>query len=102
MGILYLARHGVTEHNLKEIYMGQRDIELNETGIKQAHELGKKMKNIDVDFIIVSPLKRAKQTAEIVNQYINKKIILDNRLKERCAGLYEGLTKKEVEEKFQA
>jgi len=101
MGILYITRHGETEYNRLKRFMGQKDIKLNKTGIKQAHKLGKKMKNIDIDFIITSPLKRAKQTAEIVSQYINKKIILDSRLKERRAGVYEGLIQKEVEEKFQ-
>ncbi|MDD2732093.1 MAG: histidine phosphatase family protein [Candidatus Pacebacteria bacterium] len=45
MGILYLARHGQTDHNLNEIYMGQRDIELNETGRKQARKLGRELRD---------------------------------------------------------
>ena len=100
MGILYLARHGETEHNLKEIYMGQRDIELNKTGRKQADDLGKQLKNKKIDIIITSSLKRCKETSEIINKYINKKIITEPLLIEIYAGEYEGLSKEEISKKF--
>ena len=100
-GILYIARHGETEDNRLGLLMGRKDIELNKNGIKQAHILGKKAKKLKIDFITSSPLIRARQTAEIVKSYIHKPIKLDHRLRERDIGVYEGLTMKEVEEKFQ-
>ncbi|MBI2329116.1 MAG: histidine phosphatase family protein, partial [Chloroflexi bacterium] len=36
---IILARHGETEWNLGEIFRGRIDVELNETGIKQAELL---------------------------------------------------------------
>jgi len=101
MGILYIARHGETEKNRVGMLLGQKDVELNETGIDQAHELGKKMKDFDIDLIISSSMTRTKQTTEIVNGYIHKTVRIEPRLKERNVGVYEGLTLKEVQEKYQ-
>ncbi len=43
-----------------------------------------------VDIIIVSPLKRAKVTAEIVKDTIHCPLIIENDLQERCWGIIEG------------
>lgn len=100
-GVLYIARYGETDDNRLGLLMGRKDIELNKNGIKQAHILGKKAKKLKIDFIISSPMIRAKQTAEIVKSHIHKPTKLDHRLIERDIGVYEGLTRQEVEEKFQ-
>lgn len=101
MGVLYVARHGETKQNRQGLLLGQKDVELNERGIAQAHELGKRVKNLSVDLIISSSMIRAKQTAEIVNGYIYKMVKIDPRLVERNVGVYDGLTLKEVQERFQ-
>lgn len=101
MGIVYVARHGETDENREGILLGQKDVRLNKKGINQAHELGKKMKELDIDLIVSSSLIRAKQTAEIVKSYIHKTVKVRRRLKERDIGVYEGLTLKQVQQKFQ-
>ena len=78
---LYIVRHGQVPHNALGIYC-EIDEDLNEVGIKQAKELAKKIKNIECDIIISSPLLRARHTAEIINTK-NKNIIIDERLHER-------------------
>ena len=60
---IYLVRHGEVNHNL----YNREDEDLNETGIKQAEELRENIKNIEYNFIISSPLSRAKYTANIIN-----------------------------------
>jgi len=100
-GVLYIARHGETENNRLGLLMGRKDIKLNKNGIEQAHILAQKAKKLNIDFIVSSPMVRARQTAEIVKSYLHKPIKLDHRLIERDIGVYEGLTMKEVEEKFQ-
>ena len=85
---LYLVRHGEVNHNLYGLY-NREDEDLNETGIKQAEELKEKIKAIKYDFIISSPLLRAKHTADIIN-IDNKNIIIDDRLKERDPGSLSG------------
>ena len=89
MKILFV-RHGETNLNNPRRMQGISDNELNENGIKQANIVKKIINNEDVDLIIVSPLKRAMQTAEIINSKINKKIIIDDRIKEMDYGLLEG------------
>ncbi len=87
---LLLVRHGKTNWNKEKKAAGLTDIELNEEGIKQAEELKEKLKDINIDIIISSPLKRAIKTAEIINEYHNLDIIIDEQVIERNLGIYEG------------
>lgn len=81
---IYLVRHGQVLHNALGQY-SITDEDLTELGIKQAEELKEKIKNINYDIIISSPLNRAKHTAEIIN--INhQKITYDDRIRERSCG----------------
>ena len=60
--VLYIARHGESLGNTGED-LGPNPA-LSEKGIMQAHLLGERMKKINLDGILASPLKRAVQTAE--------------------------------------
>jgi broad specificity phosphatase PhoE len=62
-----LIRHGDTDWNVKEIFRGRVDVDLNETGIKQAQLLSKYLKDAPIGAIYSSPLKRALKTAEIIS-----------------------------------
>ncbi len=85
---IYLVRHGEVNHNLYGLY-NREDEDLNETGIKQTEELRERIRDIEYDFIISSPLSRARHTASIIN-INNKNIITDDRLKERDPGSLSG------------
>lgn len=87
---IYVTRHGQTDWNVQGKTQGRTDIELNEVGIKQAKQTKEELKNVDIDLIICSPLKRAKQTAEIINGGRNIPIIFDNQIIERNFGEFEG------------
>ena len=87
---IYFVRHGQTDYNLKEIIQGASDIELNETGIKQAYQTKEKLKDIKFDKIYSSPLKRAKKTAEIIGEDRKITVEVDDRLKEISFGINEG------------
>ncbi len=93
---IYVTRHGQTDWNLNERIQGRTNTELNETGRLQAEETAQLIKDKKIDLIISSPLKRAKETAEIINKHVNVEIIEDERLQERCFGEGEGRTKTEV------
>lgn len=87
----YFIRHGETDWNNKNIIMGQTDIELNAQGVLQAHKLHTIfIKNHQFSDIYTSPLKRAKQTAEILNLYFLKPMIIDPAIMERGWGEQEG------------
>eukprot|EP01097_Dermamoeba_algensis_P009625 TRINITY_DN6854_c0_g1_i1.p1 TRINITY_DN6854_c0_g1~~TRINITY_DN6854_c0_g1_i1.p1 ORF type:complete len:239 (-),score=67.76 TRINITY_DN6854_c0_g1_i1:196-912(-) len=62
---LILVRHGETDFNKQQRVQGKgSDIPLNEEGITQASRLGVRLRAEKIDFVAVSPLKRAIQTAE--------------------------------------
>ena len=94
---ILLTRHGQTEWNLLKKVQGKADIELNEKGIKQAEETRDSLKNEKIDLILCSPLKRAMQTAEIINQGRNIKVIIDERISERDFGEFEGMHSKDFD-----
>jgi len=94
---LLVVRHGRTDWNDLGKIQGCADTELNETGINQAKETAKLLKNENIDLIISSPLTRTKQTAGIINEGRNIDIIYDERIKERDFGEFEGLKKDEFD-----
>lgn len=93
---ILVTRHGQTDWNALGKIQGQTDIELNDVGRQQAEEMGKLIENETINLIITSPLKRAKETAQIINKKFNVKIIEDLRLIERNFGQSEGLTKNDT------
>ena len=89
--IIYVTRHGQTDWNLIDRLQGITDNELNDEGIKQARKKQEDLKNENIDLIICSTLKRARQTAEIINDGREIQIIYDEDIQERNYGEFEGL-----------
>jgi probable phosphoglycerate mutase len=89
---LYYARHGETAWNAQNRILGVTDISLNASGAAQAEALAEQCAQLgDVDVIISSPLKRARETANIISARIMKPVIIENRLTEWNYGKYEGV-----------
>jgi len=100
---LYLFRHGETDWNKnKEAKFSEENhnIELNETGIQQAEKLALCLQNKGIKKIYCSNLKRAQQTAKILNDLIRVNIEIVNGLEE--FSIYDdslkGLTREEMKE----
>ena len=91
MTLLFL-RHGQTDWNVQGLFQGRTDIPLNETGRAQAREQAATLLSHQppVDVIYASPMLRARETAEIVQQALGAPIYFDERLVERCFGSLEG------------
>jgi len=87
---IYFTRHGQTDWNLEKRAQGKADTELNDEGIIQAETVKQKLNNEKIDLILCSPLKRARQTADIINRGRNIPIIYDERISERDFGEFEG------------
>jgi broad specificity phosphatase PhoE len=98
--IIYLVRHGITASNKKKIYMGQSDEGLDEEGVKQANILGMRLKGEGISKIYTSPVKRALQTAEILNNYLLTGVLLEEDLREMGIGQWEGMPEEEVKSKY--
>lgn len=85
--MLTFVRHAKTEFNTNRLFHGQKDIELSELGVQETIERSADFpKNFEICFC--SPLKRTRQTAEILVPYLNP--YFDDRLKERNMGDWEG------------
>lgn len=91
--MIYLVRHGETEWNFTHRMQGVTDIPLNDTGLTQAEKIGNKLKNVHFDILYVSPLTRARQTAQAIHKH-HPNLTLEIRpdLVERSYGELEGLT----------
>lgn len=85
---VYIVRHGQVLHNTLKMYSTEDD-DLTDIGIKQAEELREKIKDINFDIVISSPLLRATHTEHILTNYDNN-IIIDERLRERSCGTLSG------------
>ena len=88
---IYFVRHGQTDWNIQNRLQGSSDIPLNSTGIEQAHILADKLRSTHFDYIISSPLNRALNTANIINQNRNIPLTIDDSLVERGFGCLEGI-----------
>ena len=97
----YIFRHGETDYNLAGRWQGQSvDFELNDTGLKQAENLSKRMKSLGIEVIYSSPLKRAYQTAKAVACETGAIIHIMPELTEGSLGLCEGMYRSDVKEKY--
>jgi alpha-ribazole phosphatase/probable phosphoglycerate mutase len=94
--VIYLVRHGNTLSNQRKIYAGLSNEGLTSEGVMQADMLGSKIINWNIDAVYTSPIRRAVQTAEILNQYVPKPLIVEPHLAEMRMGAWEGLSEEEI------
>jgi broad specificity phosphatase PhoE len=97
---IILARHGETEWNVGEIFRGRIDIELNETGLRQAELLAEYLSGVKVDAVYSSPLRRALKTAEIIASYHRLEVEIAPGLIDFDYGKWQGLAHQEVKDKY--
>ncbi|MEF9916086.1 MAG: histidine phosphatase family protein [Lachnospiraceae bacterium] len=88
---LYLVRHGETDGNKRKLLQGHSDIPLNDFGRTLAYKTGQGLQHISFDAVFTSPLKRAKETAEIIINKAKIPFIVDDRIQEMGFGIFEGL-----------
>lgn len=99
---LTLVRHGETDNNKNNVLQGGNlDAELNDTGRQQAREQAKALAGRTFDVIVSSPLKRSKETAEILAKELGLgKIAYMDELKERDAGDWSGKKLEHVTDRY--
>ncbi len=95
-----LARHGETEWNVEEVFRGRVDVELNETGRRQAELLAEHLSELKIEAVYSSPLKRALDTAEAIARRHKLKVETSPGLIDGDFGQWQGLHLKEVREKY--
>lgn len=98
---IILIRHGTTLYNLQDRVQGSIDIKLSNEGYNDIKNIN--LNNTNYDYLYHSSLSRSKDTLYgLIDKYnINPKGIIQNDLIiERSYGIFEGLTKKEINEKY--
>lgn len=95
---LLLVRHGETDWNREGRWQGHSDTRLNELGREQAARLAGELDGIDA--IYSSDLARARETADVVGRRLGLDVRVDQRLRERSFGAWEGKTGAEIEAEF--
>lgn len=89
MTSIYLIRHGEAVGNVARTVQGISDNEITPKGYKQLECLGERAKELKLDKIYSSPLKRAVTTAQYVNKHYHYEIIIDPELIEISFGEWE-------------
>ena len=89
---IYFSPHSTSYDNEAKIASGWKDVELSPLGIEQSKELGERFKNMKIDLICCSDLKRAVDTVRIAFGDTIP-IIIDKRLRELNYGDFDGKSK---------
>ena len=65
---IYVIRHGETDYNVRRLFQGQINTDLNDTGRAQARAAAEKIRAMGLTFdrVYSSPLQRAVETVEII------------------------------------
>jgi probable phosphoglycerate mutase len=95
---LWLVRHGETEWSLSGAHTSRTDIELTEHGRRRAVELRDFLAGTAFAKVMVSPMKRARETCEIAGY--GAQAVVELGLMEWDYGESEGKTTKEMRAKY--
>ena len=75
MPLVILMRHGQADNNVNRILVGRHiESHLTEFGKNQVLDTAKYLKEISIDKVLVSPVVRTVETAEIVCEYLGDEL----------------------------
>jgi broad specificity phosphatase PhoE len=95
-----LVRHGQTDSNINNFYMGWSSEDLNEAGYNQASRLSARLSSLPVHSVCTSPLQRAHTTAAILAEPHRLKPVVMDDLIEVNLGDWQGLYATEIEQRW--
>ena len=95
---IFAIRHGETAWNRDTRIQGQLDIGLNERGRAQAEAVAEALRGEPLAAIYSSDLSRARETAQAIANAAGAPLHLDNQLRERAFGHFQGKTWAEIAE----
>ena len=100
-----MLRHGRTAWNVAGRFQGRDhpdDPPLDDVGLAQAAQAGRALAGVGATVLWSSPLRRARQTAAAVAAATGLTVTTDPRLAEQAFGVWEGLTRDEVVDRYPA
>ncbi len=89
--MIYLCRHGQCKFNILRELRSISPNGLTSLGVKQSHALARFLQHRQVGSVISSPERRAIETASIISQRIKVIHDIDDNLRERNYGNFEGM-----------
>lgn len=92
MTTIYLIRHAEAEGNLYRFVQGHYNSEVTGKGLQQIHALSKRFKDIHVDALYSSDLKRTLLTSTAITVSHGLEPVIDPRLREIYMGVCEGIS----------
>jgi len=100
----YLVRHGESVSNLEGRVQGQADVELSELGRVQARQVAAWIRGpartVPIEEIWSSPLQRARETADAIAAAVGLPVLVEERLCELHAGIFQGHLWADLEQAF--
>jgi broad specificity phosphatase PhoE len=97
---LLLVRHGATQLTAEDRFAGDVGVDLSEEGRFQARKLAQRLARDPIGAVYASPLSRAHETASIIAEPHGLPVMERPELREIGHGRWEGLTRREVEQRF--
>ena len=97
--LTHLLRHGRTEHTPERRYSGRNDLPLSATGRAEAEAAAARAAELGIEVVVASPLRRTRETAEVVAGALGLPVEFDDDLMELDFGDLEGLTADEARAK---
>jgi broad specificity phosphatase PhoE len=95
-----MVRHGATVLSAEDRFAGVTDVELSEEGREQARRLADRLSGEKIAAVYASPLGRTIETARILAAPHDLQVQTCDGFREISHGHWEGMKRREVEEKF--
>jgi broad specificity phosphatase PhoE len=97
---LYFVRHGATQLTAEDRFAGAVGVDLSDEGRWQVKRLAERLRDDGICAAYCSPLSRTVETAQILAAPHGLELLRRDGLREIGHGRWEGLTRREVEERF--
>ena len=102
---LVLVRHGATAHTAAKRFSGGlagANPGLTDEGRAQVRATGEWLQPMapEIDALVTSPVRRTRESAEILAEFLDHEVEVEDGLAEMEFGTWEGLTYAEVEQQF--
>lgn len=95
-----LVRHGEIPSNINRVYAGSSPEYLTDRGIRQAEEVAARLSGLNINVIYTSPVRRAVQTAEIINARLNVALEINDAFRELEMGPWEGMSETDIAREY--